>query len=572
MEKKRMTVLRKNAIALLIIFAVQIAWASPIDELVKRVKSDIDRGNYDLAMTQTDSALAITPSDFKLIRLKADIFFAQNLSDSALKYYELTLSQKPKDPDALYGAGISAINLNQTTKALDYFTRGTKSGKRKAEFLYGLGLAQMQSGSLAEADVTMRKAIKADPKNPRYHEGWADVNFKKEVWSFAITGYQEAIRLDSTNGQLYNKLARAQFQSRQFNEAIANFKTFLKFVPDDTAAWFDVGRIFLASKNYAEAAYCFTKLTELRPNNGEYWYDLGESYYNLKEYEKCGEALEKAVTMNFKVAESYKMLAKVYQLRKEYYKADSAYTRYENAMGQPQEADYWIDKGKVMINIGKTNPEFLERAIAAFDKAISLDSLNSAALEYAGLVRYYKENYGAAIPYFEKKVALDGDNVSANTLRNLAFCYLKIENYNKSASTLEEAIKLKPDDAAMHQMLGNIYKFRGSPENGLLTKAIDHLKIALKDTTGTIQNGEKCKIKGDIGYCYVILRDCDNAIPYLEQAVVCNPKDEGVNLSMAQAYHLCNRLKDANAYYEKTLEINPKNKLAIEGRARTTIR
>lgn len=567
-----MTVLKKIAISLLLICGVQLALAAPVDELVKRVKGEIDRGDYSAALAPVDSALAVTPSDFKLIRMKADIYFAQNLSDSALKYYEQALSQKPKDPDALYGAGISAINLNQTAKALDLFTRGTKSGKRKAEFLYGLGLAQMQSGSLSEADVTMRKAIKADPKNPRYHEGWADVNFKKEVWSFAITGYTEAIKLDSANGQLYNKLARSQFQSRMFNDAIVNFKTFLKFVPTDTAAWFDVGRIFMASKNYADAVYCFIKLTELRPNNGEYWYDLGESYYNLKEYEKCGEALEKAVALNFKVAESFKMLAKVYQLRKDYYKADSAYTRFENAMGQPEEVDYWLDKGKVMISIGRTDPAFLDRAIEAFDKAIKLDSLNSSAFEYAGLVRYYKENFGGAIPYFEKKVALDGANVSVNTLRNLAFCYLKTENYSKSTATLEDALKLKPEDAAMQQMLGNIYKFRGTPENGLLPKAIEHLKLALKDTTGTIQNGDRCKIKGDIGYCYVVLRECENAIQYLEQAISCSPRDENVNLNMARAYHLCSKIKEANTYYKKTLEINANNKDAKEGELKTRIR
>jgi tetratricopeptide (TPR) repeat protein len=121
-------------------------------------------------------------------------------------------------------------------------------------------------------------------------------------------------------------------------------------------------------------------------------------------------------------------------------------------------------------------------------------------------------------------------------------------------------------------MLGNIYKFRGGNDSGLYSKAIEHLKLALKDTTGAIQNGDKCKIKGDIGFCYVMLRECQNAIPYLEQAVNCSPRDENVNLSMAQAYHLCNRIKDANTYYKKVLEINPKNKTAIEGAAKTTPR
>jgi tetratricopeptide (TPR) repeat protein len=562
-----MTVLKKTTILLLLILGANFAFAGPIDDIVKRAKQSLAAGDYKAASTVVDSALAGMPSDFKLLITKADILFAQKDFAGALGFYEQAVAQKNKDADALYGAGFAALNSNQGQKAVGYFERGVNSGKRKPDFYYGLGLAQLQIGSLSEADVTLRKAIKANPKIAAYHEALGDINFKKQVWSFAINEYLLALTLDSSKAEIYNQLAKSYFQSADFTNAVKYFKVYLGKVPSDTLANHDAARIFEASKSYAEAAFFYQKLTEINPNNGDYWYGYGQNNYNIKEYEKAGQGLEKAVALNSHVAESYKSLAKIYQLRKEYYKADSAYSRFEKELGPPNEAEYWVDKGKVMIKLGETDTLFINRAIESFDMAIKLDSTNSLAWEFAGLSRYYKKQYREAIPFLQKKLVLEGASPNVNTLRNLAFCFLKTEQYDQALANLEAAIKINPDDAIMQQMIGNIYKFKA-----VYDKAADHFKLALRDTTNAITPADKCKMKGNIGYCYVALRECQSAIPFLEDAVQCDSKNEDVNLSMAQAYHLCNEIKKANTYYKKVLEINPKNKSAQEGAARTSVR
>lgn len=556
---------KKVVIFILVIFSVSLVLAGPADKIAKKAKKMLEEGDISGAESLIDSGLVTMPGEFKLLRAKGEILFLGKDYNSALDYYEKALMEKSKDPDALYGAGFSALKSGQAQKALEYFERGVNTKKRKGDFHYGLGLAQMELGSLAEADLTMRKAIKKDEDNPRLHRALADINFKKNVWSIAISEYKKSLDLDSTQTDIYYQLARADFYSRNFSESVKNYKIYLKEFPADTTAWEELAKIYEASNKPSEAAFCYQKLIGLKPDDGDTWFIFGEIEFNLHNYELASEALEKAVSLGSHEAESYKMLAKIYQFRKEYFKADSAYTRFEQELGPPDEPRYWLDKGKVMIKIGEKDASFFDRAMESFDMAVKLDSTNSIAWEYAGLARYYKKEYKAAIPFFKKKIELGGPGV--NALRNLAFCYLKTEKYQLAASTLEEAIVLKPDDAIMRQMVGKIYSFNGNCE-----KAIEHYKVALKDTTEALSKTEKCKIRGDICFCYNVMRDCNSAIFYGEQAIKCDPQNIDYLYNLATAYHLCNKIKLANTHYKKVLEIDPKHKGAQEGAARTEVR
>ena len=541
--------------------------AASSQKIEEQVNEFITQGNFTEADRQVDSALAVTPDDYHLLTAKGNILLAQDKHAEALAIYEQALEHKDKYPDALYGAGTCALKVGENEKALDYFERGVKTKKRKSEFIYGKAIAQKELGELAEADKTIRKAIKDDDKNAALHRAFGDINYAKEVWSFAMDGFKKSLELEPNQTDLYYKIARANLMSHNFTESVKWYKDYLKINDTDIKAWKELSDICVAAKLPNEAVFCYKKLTELEPENGEFWYTLGDLYFSLRQYEDAGISLEKSVSYGFNVAESYKRLAKVYQLREEYYRADSAYTRYENEMGEPDEAEYWYDKGKVMIKIGTKDAAFFNRAVSAFDKAIALDSTVDSYWEYAGLARYYKQDYRGAIPFFIKRIEFGGENV--NSLRNLAFCYLKTENYNKAAEALEKAIALKPDDAVMRKMVGKIYIFLSRENPDIVNKAIPHLKVAINSEMGALKPAEKCESVADLGYCYVALREPKNAILYLEQAYKCMPKDVDNLMNLASSYHLDNQIDLANEFYNKVLDIEPNNKAAKEGALRT---
>jgi len=556
------TVVRKITILITLLLAVNIAFATSNKKAINDAKAFIEKGDLVAAEGIIDDALTASPDDHKLLRIKGKILYENNDYSGALEYYEKALKQKSKDHESLLGAGMASLQLGKAEEALEYFKRGEKTKKQKGEFLYGQALAYKELGDLSEADVVIRKAIKKDKDNPKYQRAFGDINFEKEVWVFAINAYKKVIELDSSQTDLYYKLARANFYSMNFNVAVDYYKEYLKIFSSDTTAWRELGLIYEKSNNISEAVFCYKKLTELIPDDGDNWYTLGDLQFKLHQYEDAGVSLEKAVELSSHVAESYKDLAKIYQLRKEYFKADSAYTRYEQELGAPDNPQYWADKGKIMIKIGLKDAAFFDRAVVAYDKAIELDSAQAHYWEYGGLARYYKQEYANAIPFFKKRIELGGESV--NALRNMAFCYLKTEKYELAAATLEKAIALKPGDPVMSQMVGKIYVFLQKE-----AEAIEHYKVALRDTTGALSASDICKIHGDLGYCYVQLRDPSNAEPYLLKAIKCDSKNVDYLLNLASVYHLDNQIEKANEYYENVLDIDPKHKAAKEGYLRT---
>ncbi len=544
------------------------ALAGPGDDAYKQARDLKDNGDLQGALAAANSGLALEPANLKLLTLTADIYFEQTRYDSALVFYQRALEKKDKDPDALYGAGMSAFNLKNFDQALEFFTRGEKTGKDKAKFYYGLGMAQMEKGQYQEADINFRKAIDKDKKNPAYHLALAEVNYRNKTYPIAISEFSKAIELDSTlnsnGGNIHYKMGQSQFNMRNIPGAIQEYQIDVQFHPNDTTAWMELGRIYDVSGNTPQAVLCYEKYLALSPTNGQAWFDLGKLYLKVPNETKAANAFEKAVSLKSHEAESYGQLAKIYADNKEYDKAFDAYNRYEASFGPPDSSLYWFEKGKVLMKLGEKNAPYFDSAMVAFEKSIAVDSSFAAGYEYAGLTRYYQKNYKGAIGFFLKEVALD--STSINTYRNLAFSYLKTEQYSNAAQSLVKALDLKPDDIIMRSMLARIYSFNKNYQD-----AVDQYEYILNHENADLNDSARCEIYPELGSDHLQLGDCRTALPILLKAEKCNPNDFSVIKNIALSYELCDKIKDANSYYKRALELNPNDKDVKKGLLRTTI-
>jgi len=561
--------LKKLFTAITIILCLTgIAISSPADDALDLAKSLMDQGDLQGALNAANDGLALEPDNFKLNLLVGEINYQLEDYQNALVGYEKALAKKGKEVDALYGAGMAAMKLRNFQVAEDYFKRALDR-KKTAMNYFGVGLAQMELGNYAEADINLRKAIDKNDKDPSYHMILGEINYRNKVYYTTIQEYERAMALDSLIDDEFPRYhyqkAQAYIQLRDLESAISEYKKDLDKHPQDTTAWLELANISQLSGKNSEAAFCLVKFLEIAPNDGERWYSLGVLYLSLRDQEKAAQAFEKAIALNTKMAESYGYLATIYSDRKEYEKAWDAYNRYETTFGPPDSVQYWFDKGKVAIKLGAKNMAYFDTALAAFKKAANMDSTFSSAFEYAGLSEYYKANYAAAVPYFQKKIELD--STSVNSLRNLAFCYLKLGNYPSAAGALERALVLKPEDIQMRSMIGKIYNYDKN-----YTKAVEHFEILLKDYAADLDDSTRCSIYPDLGSSYLELKKCNTAIQNLLKAENCSPKDISVLFNLAYSYQLCNDMKNSNVYFKKILAIDPRNKDAIKGDLMTTVK
>lgn len=553
-------------IALTVIFTMSISLAGPADDYLNNAQAMYEKGDLENAAKAAADGLALEPDHFKLLKLAGQIQFELGNYPEALGLFERALAKKDKDAESLYGAGMSDLKTGDFKKAAEYFDRGVKA-KKQARFYYGLGMAQTELENYSEADLNIRKAIDKEKDVPEYHLALAEENFRNKVYSIAISEYQKAIDLDSnvvrTVPDLYYKMGESYLNLQNVLKAIEYYKKGLEVFPDDIVAWKKLARITEVANKWADAVFCVENVVRIDSTNGEWWFKLGGDYLRINDKARASEAFEKAINLNYNVAESFGQLATLYADQDRYEKAWDAYDRYEEKFGLPDSTLYWLDKGKVAIKLGAKNQTYFDSALYAFEKAIAIDSANSASYEYAGLALYYEKQYAGAIPYFKKKIELD--STSVNSLRNLAFCYLKTEAYMDAAATFEKALVVKPDDIQMRTMLGKIYSFKK-----YYAKAIEQFEILLDDYGDIIDDSTRCVIYPDLGSSYLSDGKCSRATPILLKAEKCSPNDISVLFNIASSYQTCNQIKEANAYYKKVLRLDPNNKDAKKGDLQTT--
>lgn len=557
---------RYLAIIPILVCLIAMAAAGPADDALNLALTLKGNGDLQGAVKAAVDGLALAPNDFKLNLFAGDLFYELGQYQESFAAYQKALGEKNKDLDALRGAGRSALKLGRYQDAASYFENGLKK-KKSAEFHYWLGTAQMELGNYPEADLNLRKAIDKEAKNASYHLALGEINYRNKVYSITIAEFRKAMELDSevekTVTDLHYKLAQSFIQLRNLDDAIVEFRKELELHPKDTTSWLELGNITQLANRYSDAAFCYVKFLEIVPNDGERWFSLGVLYLNLRDQEKAAESFEKAVSLKAREAESYGYLASIYSDRKEFEKAWDAYNRFEGVFGTPDSVLYWFDKGKVAIKLGSRDIAFFDTALACFKRSADLDFSFSAAYEYAGLSMYYKREYAAAIPYFLKKIELDSSSV--NSLRNLAFCYLKLESYDNAAATFEKALVIKPEDTQMRSMLGKIYSY-----NEKYVSAIKHFEILLNDYSADLTDSLRCVVYPDLGLSYLKQAKCNDAVSVLLKAEQCKSNELSVLFNIASAYQLCNKMKEANDYYKKVLRIDPGNKDAIKGEMMTT--
>lgn len=551
----------------------QQAWCADLKAGIKAYEG----GDYDQAIGLINQYLQEKPRDEKGYYYLGNCYFEKGELDQAIEQYQRALDVKSKYWEAYLKLGRVYLRKEMYDQAEKAFQDGL-SKKEKAEFYNGLGLVQMKKGMLKEADFSFRKAISMDDENAEYHKNLGNVNFEKGVLVIAMQEYQTALEFDSTMVEVYFNLAQAYLKQVRFNDAMEAFKTAIRVDPENKEAYLALGEIYmLDGKHYPEARIIYEEYLKFGDQNAEAYGNLGISYYRLSKKlpalatgegdtltredmaQRASEHLEKAAALNPQEAETYLYLGEAYQDLKRFPEALDAFLRYEEGMAEQdhewtiRDAEFWVSKGQVQAEIGDSAS--LEAAIVSLSKAIELDSTKTAAYSSLGKALYDQGEYERAIPFFQKRIEADPDNASAHL--NLAFSYLKLEEYRDAVEPLAKVVELKPDNASAHDLLARVYL---NLNNFGLAKNHYLKEIEL--------DASNCKLQANVGYCFMRLNDPAGAVPYFKRTVSCFPRDVTHLLNLAQALELSKNVDEAYEYYIRILDVDPKNKQAIDGRDR----
>jgi len=167
-----------------------------------------------------------------------------------------------------------------------------------------------------------------------------------------------------------------------------------------------------------------------------------------------------------------------------------------------------------------------------------------------GLVRFFRENYAEALPFYETLVdSLSEEELKANVepLRFRGIIYERLKRWPEAEADFKRVLEYAPDDVDTLNYLGYTWVDRG--EN--LTEAFDMIREAVK------QEPDSGAIVDSLGWAHYKLGEYEEAKVNLEKAVSLSPSSATIIDHLGDVYWKLGRKREAGFQWKRALEFDP---------------
>lgn len=202
----------------------------------------------------------------------------------------------------------------------------------------------------------------------------------------------------------------------------------------------------------------------------------------------------------------------------------------------PKGYDCWLLYGQAKGGVGDH-----EAAERCFRKAIALQPKNIDGWNNLGISLSSRQMYQPAADAYLKAVDLD-PLAHPDIYHNLGSCLLELEQYEDAARVFE-ATSMRKDSSDIWALLAIAYQ-------GLMRyeQARDAYLKALA------RGGNGYTVNLNLGTCYSVLNDCENAALYAQRALAIKPDDPVALHNLGSALFNAGRVQEAiDAYAKSTL-------------------
>ena len=238
----------------------------------------------------------------------------------------------------------------------------------------------------------------------------------------------------------------------------------------------------------------------------------------------------------------------------------------------PTYLDAFIENGRVNLEMRK-----IEGAQLNFTKAYSLQPSNSVVVKELSLLYFNNRQFQKAIDLAQKCMTCP------DAERIIALSYYNLEDYGKAITGLNKALAKNPNDAEAVYTLGRSYleleEYKNATpqyqkailldstrnvwmyelgliyyNNNDLPNALRYFKMA--ENAGYIKSNDFYE---NAGFAYLHTGDVENGMKYLKTVLSRKPRNKELLGDIAQAMYKAKRYDDALVYYQKLLELDPKD-------------
>lgn len=277
--------------------------------------------------------------------------------------------------------------------------------------------------------------------------------------------------------------------AERFEEAVSLYGEALKLRPKWSEGWWYVGAIFYQKDLYPQARDAFLNLAALEPNRGPAWAMLGLCQFQIGEFDKSVMSLQRAraqgVNDDTELASvvryhtallyvHYELFESAYEVLSEFMRIGNDSPKIIEAFGltllrmpylpkeiPPAQREKILIAGQAGYNMAaRRQPQ----ARAAFDMLLSRYP-NDSNVHYPFGVFMLAQDADVALKEFKRELEISPTHYPS--MVQMAFEYLKRDQFNDALPLAEKAVQLAPKLYAARNVLGRVLLELGQVERSI---------------------------------------------------------------------------------------------------------
>lgn len=456
-----------------------------------------------------------------------------------------------QDPDnsALYIEALKEKSLGNIDKALELFQACVDINSNDAASHYELAQIYNNKGDGTLATHHAEKAVELDNENPWYRLMLARLYRAMGRYSESVEQYEILTNKNPGNiDQLY-ELANAYLFTWENEKAISTYNKIEDIIGVNEQVIMQKQNLLMQMGKEDEAIEEVKKLTLNFPDETRYYAILAESYLNAGEDEKALETYDKILEIDPEDPYIHISLSDYYR------KKGNKEKSYEELKAGFENPNLTIDtKVQILLayyTVSDLYKDLKEQALELSEILIEAHPDDPKAYSIYADLLYQQDKFEKAREAFKKVLSLDSSKYIV--WEQLLFINSELENYEAMLEESESALEFFPQQPLL-------YLFNGLA-NYQMNNYEECISSLERGINFVIENNQLMEqFYSYLGDAYHQLKDYENSDKYYEKALDLNPRNSIVLNNYA--YYLSNReeqLEKAEEMAAKAVEIDSTN-------------
>ena len=321
--------------------------SNPLNDLLKEAQRDIDKSDFEAAITPLQKVIADQP-DFAYAHFQlAYVYTALKKTDEARTEYGRTIAIDPKMSEAYLNLGMLLLDRNEAAAAVVPLRKAVELLPAQSRPRFLLAVAQDRSGDQAGAAESFEALIHLDPNDITAIDYLGSAALRQGKPSEAETKFRHALEVQPNGTEARRGLALS-LDAQKKPEAVGAYREYLELIPNDSEARarlvhllveqkendaalaeldrLDAGKqptveslklradIQIAGKKWDASIVTLQKALALAPNDAQMHGGLGRIYLQKRDFAGAEKELRIALRLDGKNLTYFKDLSSTFYL------------------------------------------------------------------------------------------------------------------------------------------------------------------------------------------------------------------------------------------------------------------